>query len=400
MQQLRGRLGSPFGGSEAARAMGPGRRLGLVVGDSAGMTIRTTPTGVVVEDGLGDATVVVAVDEAGAAALLAEDLSIYGLLYSGRLRVARGEFDHFAAWEPALQALLYDRPVYDRAAADRFLGEDLTRSFTLDDNPTELAERLDRLGFLHLRAVFAREEIATLSAEVERLRAASRPDDGRSWWATDAAGVEVCCRVTYMADRSEPIAALVGDDRLRRIGDLPGLGLLPVPDRNDGVSVVIKNPSVVSGLSDLPWHRDCGLGGHGLLCPGLNVGIQLDRADAANGQLWFLPGSHRHGGPVGDPEADGLPTVAVDAEPGDVTVHYGHVLHAAPPPGGESAGRRAVYVGFSRPELLAAVPPGKAFNDVIYADGDGRVRNVAEQADAGAEQADAGAEHTMTRRTR
>ena len=146
--------------------------------------------------------------------------------------------------------------------------------------------------------------------------------------------------------------------------------------------MVIKNPGVTAGLSDLPWHRDCGLGGHGLLCPGLNVGIQLDRADAANGQLWFLPGSHRHGGPLGDPWADGYPTVAIDADPGDVTVHFGHVLHAAPPPSAPDAGRRAIYLGFSKPELFAVIPEGKAYNDVIYADGDGRIRNVAEQAQA------------------
>ena len=88
------------------------------------------------------------------------------------------------------------------------------------------------------------------------------------------------------------------------------------------------------------------------------MGIQLDRADAANGQLWFLPGSHRHGGPLGDPWAGDHPIVAIDAEPGDVTVHYGHVLHAAPAPSAPDAGRRAVYVGFSRPELFEAIPAG------------------------------------------
>ena len=79
------------------------------------------------------------------------------------------------------------------------------------------------------------------------------------------------------------------------------------------------------------------------------MGIQLDRADAANGQLWFLPGSHRHGGPLGDPWADGYPTVAIDADPGDVTVHFGHVLHAAP----ASVGPRCRASG-DLPRLLEA----------------------------------------------
>ena len=42
-------------------------------------------------------------------------------------------------------------------------------------------------------------------------------------------------------------------------------------------------------------------------------------------------------------------------------------------------GRRTIYLGFSRPELFDAIPAGQAYNDVIYADGDGHIRNVAEQ---------------------
>ena len=245
-----------------------------------------------------------------------------------------------------------------------------------------MAEFLDRHGYLHVRRVFGTDELGVLSGEIERLRTLARPDDLRSWWATGVDGRDVCCRLTFMSERSAVVAALVDEPRLRTLAGLTGLDLRPCPDRNDGISVVIKNPSVTAGLSDLPWHRDCGLGGHDLLCPGLNMGIQLDRADAANGQLWFLPGSHRHGGPLGDPWWGDHPIVAIDAEPGDVTVHYGHVLHAAPAPSAPDAGRRAVYVGFSRPELFEAIPPGQAYNDVIFAGGDGHVRNVAEQSSA------------------
>jgi hypothetical protein len=367
------------GAAEAARAMGPDRSLGIVVGDGPGVTLRTTAGGVLVEPGTDDTKVVVALGEEAFAALRAEELSIFGLLYAGLLTVERGDFGRFAAWEPALQALLYDRAVYDHAAAEPFTAEDLSRSFALDDDPTEMGRSLQRLGYLHVRQVFGPDEVHALASEVERLRAVATPDDRRSWWATAADGSEVCCRLTYLADRSPVLATVADDVRLHRLAALSGEELRPAPDRNDGISVVIKNPAVASGLSDLPWHRDCGLGGHPLLCPGLNVGVQLDRADAANGQLWFLPGSHHHAGPVEDPSDGGYPSVAIDAEPGDVTVHFGHVLHAAPPPTGADAGRRALYVGFSRPELFDAVPAGKAYNDVIYADGDGRIRNVAEQ---------------------
>ena len=195
-------LASRPGAAEAARAMGPGRRLGLVVGEGAGVTVRTTDTGVAVDPGTDEARVVVALDDEAFAALQAEDLSVFGLLYAGRLRLERGEFGQFAAWEPALQALLYDRPVYDPVAAVPFAGEDLARSFAVDDDPVEMAGFLDRMGYLHVRGVFGPDEVDGLSGEVERLRAEATPDDHRSWWATGVGGADVCCRLTFMGERS------------------------------------------------------------------------------------------------------------------------------------------------------------------------------------------------------
>ena len=54
-------LGSAPGAAEVARAVGAGRRLGLVVGDGPGVTVRTTADGVVVDAGVDDAGLVVAI---------------------------------------------------------------------------------------------------------------------------------------------------------------------------------------------------------------------------------------------------------------------------------------------------------------------------------------------------
>ena len=143
--------------------------------------------------------------------------------------------------------------------------------------------------------------------------------------------------------------------------------------------MVIKNAAVVSGLSDLPWHRDCGMGGHAVLCPSLAIGVQLDVADAANGQLVFLAGSHHHTNRIASvAEHPEWPTVAVDARPGDVTVHYSHVLHAAPPPTAQDAHRRTLYVTFNNPAVFDVVPEGHGYNDVVFSNGDGRVKAPAE----------------------
>ena len=318
--------------------------------------------------------------------LLCERWSIFGLLYANRVSITRGGLDSFARWEPALQHLWFDRPRYDDAARRALVARDgspldLSRSFTLADADPEIAHFLRTAGFAVVRGVFTAAEISVFNVEAAAMRAAATPNDGRSWWATDAGGREVCCRLTYVSERSSRFASMHDDARIARIASWHGAPLRPSPDRLDGYAIVMKNPDVVRGLSDLPWHRDCGMGGHAVLCPSLNIGVQLDRADAANGQLMFLAGSHGHTNLPGAVEhhAD-WPVVPVVAEPGDVTVHYAHVLHVAPPPTAADASRKTLYVGFNNPAIFDVVPAGKGYNDVVFSHGDGRVRSVDELA--------------------
>ncbi|HEU5302526.1 MAG TPA: phytanoyl-CoA dioxygenase family protein [Acidimicrobiia bacterium] len=300
----------------------------------------------------------------------------FGLLYAGLAETSRGDFASFERWEPALRALYHGRPIVDPATMD--LPDDLGRSFSLDDPDDDVRDFLHRAGFAHLRGVFDASEIAAFADEVEAARAAARKDDGHSWWATRADGEEVCCRVTYLERSSPTIADVAGDARLTRIAALGAEGLVPETGCLDGQSVVIKHPEITAGLSDLPWHRDCGLGGHPVLCPSVAIGIQLDPATEATGQLCFLAGSHLGSShPLRPRDEEHQPTVAVDTEPGDVTVHFGHVLHAAPPPTGGSDGRRALYATYCRPETIEFVGEGKGYNDVLF-ERDGQVHNVDE----------------------
>ncbi len=369
-------------GTNAAKSMPAGRSLTIVVGDDA-WTYRSTGDDIELIEGRA-AGLTINLEREAFSDFVNEMWSVFGLLYGERLRLEAGSFEHLVAWEPVLQALWFDRPIYAATGSWDFVGRNgqplsLNQAFTLDDDADEMAHFLQTCGYLVLRNVFSGEEIAAMNRVVERERQSSTPDDKRSWWATDSDGNEVCCRVTYLAERDQVFADLAVDDRLKAIAALSGAQLLPCPDRLDGLGVVIKNPSVVEGLSDLPWHRDCGMGGHFVLCPGLNVGVQLDEASAENGQLWFLAGSHHHATQSLDmSEINGLPTVAVDAQPGDVTVHFGHVMHAAPPPSSPTANRKAVYVGFHVPELFDVIGPGQAYNDVLFTHGDGRVRSVEE----------------------
>ncbi len=261
-----------------------------------------------------------------------------------------------------------------------------TRPFTLDDADDAMRAALDENGFLHLRGVFTADEVAALGAEVERGRAKATPDDGKSWWAKQADGTDVCCRLIYMGEWSPLVAELGDDPRLRRLAALGADGLEVEADCLDGQSVVIKNPDVTAGLSDLPWHRDCGLGGHPVLCPSVSIGIQLDRASAETGQLKFVAGSHRGSShPLQPGDEASAPVVPIDAEPGDVTVHFGDTLHAAPPPTGNGPMRRAMYITFSRPETLAYIGPGNGYNDVLFQhDGQVHAPDEMSQASGGA----------------
>ena len=371
-------------GAAVVAQIGPDRRLTFEV-DGSAWTYATTDGRLSIAPGAG-VSLAVTLDAAAFDDLVHERWSVFGLLYANRLAMTSGAFESLASWEPVLQHLWFGRPLYDDAARAALVDPDgapldLSQSFTLDDTDEHIAAFLRVAGFAVVRGVFGANEIARLDAEVTRLRAAATPDDGRSWWATDADGHEVCCRLTYASKRSEAFASLHEDPRIVRIASWHQGALRPSPDRLDGHSVVMKNPAVVSGLSDLPWHRDCGMGGHAVLCPSLNIGVQLDRADAANGQLRYLAGSHHHTNlpPTAEQEA-AWPVVAIEAEPGDVTVHYSHVLHVAPPPTAPDASRKTVYIGFNNPAIFEVVPEGKGYNDVVFTQGSGRVRSVEELA--------------------
>jgi ectoine hydroxylase-related dioxygenase (phytanoyl-CoA dioxygenase family) len=306
----------------------------------------------------------------------------FALLYADQLTITRGGFGQVARWEPPLRVALNEQVLFDLEHPARIADAnghevDLRRSFTLDDPDEEIRDFLHRVGFVHLRSVLDAEEIAALSDEVAAAVEQARPDDRKSWWTT-VDGREACNRVNYVNERSDRVAALGADPRFLAIAALGGPDLRDARDRLDGNSVVIKVPGSTGGLADLPWHRDCGMGGHPVKCPMLNVGIQLNAATADNGQLQMIPGSHRGTSRLPSArEAANHPVVALHTQPGDVTVHFGHTLHAAPPPLNPRAyGRRALYLSFVPPLLFDMVGPGQGYNDVLFTRNEGRVQHA------------------------
>ncbi len=380
-EQLPALLGSRDGVFSDADAPAV-RPLAFRLDDGRAYTYVPSADSFTVEAGSDGADTVVDLDLEAWSAFVWELRSCFALLYSEELVIGRGSFGQLARWEPSLRVAFDGQAIYDLDDPPTVVDGtgrplDCTQSFTLDESQDELSDFLHRAGFIHLTGVLERHELEALRSEVASAVAGARPDDRRSWWTT-VGDREVCSRVNYINDRSPLVSGLGADERFRRIAALAGHELRDAKDRLDGNGVVIKVPGATGGLADLPWHRDCGMGGHPVKCPMLNVGIQLDAATPESGQLQMIPGSHRGTSRLPGPrEARGLPVTPIGTEAGDVTVHFGHTLHAAPPPTGAGAeGRKALYLSFVPPVTFEHVGPGQGYNDVLFTRRDGRVQHV------------------------
>jgi hypothetical protein len=154
----------------------------------------------------------------------------------------------------------------------------------------------------------------------------------------------------YFHEESPSTAALLADDRLLRIGRLTADGHRlgkPGPHPNM-VEALVKPVGVVEGISDVPWHKDCGLGGHSYRCCSLTVGVSVTGGDAESGQLRVVAGSHRAliQPAFLRPSLD-LPQLDLPTRTGDVTVHLSCTLHMSQPPIARE--RRVLYTDFGLP---------------------------------------------------
>ena len=273
------------------------------------------------------------------------------LLAAGSLDMPRGDLGDFLDWWVVLRSLLDARPVHTGGAID-FQDRDrrelnLRRSFTLDDDPADLAHFLAEAGFLHLRSVFSPEEMAEVSADIDAALPRYVPDDGRSWWATTASGEERAVRLQWFHEQSSVTAALLEDDRLLRIAKLTSDGHSHRREGNT-IEALVKPIGVVQGISDLPWHKDCSLGRHSYRCCSLTAGISVTGADERSGQLAVVAGTHRAlVQPAFFRRSWRLPEVPLPTESGDMTVHCSCTMHKSYPP--VERERRVMYTDFTLP---------------------------------------------------
>jgi hypothetical protein len=318
--------------------------------DGRSVTLAEQGGSLAIREGLADAGVVARMPADALSDLVQDSQSTMGLAMTARMQHTAGTISDWISWEPALRALLDGRKVHetgDITFTDLDGGElDLGRSFSIDDDREEMTNFVEQAGFLHLRGVFDGGELATIGDDIDEWLAQATPDDGESWWARDDQGVDQPVRVLFFYDKSAALRDLVHDERYEWIGDLTGDG----HQHRRGGEGLVKPLGIVRGLSDLPWHKDCGQGMHSYICSGLTCGISVTGADRTSGALGVIPGTHRANTMATgrDPKLD-LQTRMLETETGDVTIHCSDTLHRAHPP--VDRPRKVVYSGFGLPAL-------------------------------------------------
>jgi hypothetical protein len=385
----RGELPRRLAGGHGSLAAAAVRKLGSLAFRLPGgraYTYAPVDAGVAIIAGDEKADTVIELDHASWEGLVHDYESAPGLLYGGRVQCRRGRAMRFVGWEPGLRAMYAGRPVYDPGSlhlADR-QGRplDLERTFRLDDDRADMAHFLRSAGYLLVRRAFRPDEIAGFLAEARELRGEAVQGDKLSWWGKNSRGDEVLCRVTRAADKPR-LATLRSDPRLRSLADLSDQKLVPRDGEGNGVTVIYKNPDMVEGLSNIPWHRDCGMGGHSVMCPVLLISVFLTPASPETGDLRFLPGSWRTTCGFMEATDPSAPQgVRVAAEPGDLSLHYGDVMHAAPPPTRSDleSYRISAITGYARPEARNH-RGARSYNDVLHQREDGQVEHLAKVAE-------------------
>jgi len=286
------------------------------------------------------------------------------------------------AWESTLRAMYNGRPPYDPAHQElrdrNGAALDPHATFTLASDRSAMAHFLRTAGYLFVRNVFRPAEVAAFVAEAHELQREARRGDKLSWWGKTAAGEEALCRVTRGIAKSH-LATLPTELRLLQFKDLIDESLVFRRGEGQGVTVIYKRAGMVEGLGDLPWHRDCGMGGHAVMCPVVLTSIYLTAATPETGELAMLPGSHRAAFNAHDQGSAATKFAAhFAAQPGDVSVHFSDTVHGAPPPADvqRDAYRISAVVSFARPGTRHHRGEG-SYNDVLHQRADGQIEHLA-----------------------
>ena len=339
--------------AEACEVLAPPPLVLEVANHRWGLAVRAGRVTLHPDPDVADAGVRVRLDPGQLADLIDDQVTPMGWFSSGRLDMD-GRLERLLDWWLLIRGALDGVAPYVGGSLS-YTGSDaspidLRAPFGPDDDEGDMARFLEQTGYLHIAGVFSEDEMAAVSADMDRAAPSYSPGDGRSWWARTSDGVERLIRMQGFDRMSESVRRLLADRRLTRLGSLTEDGHEWGAMDTNAIEALFKPIGVVEGISDVPWHKDCSLGRHSYECCSLTVGISVTGADATSGQLRVVAGSHRVLiWPALLKRDNPLPVVDLPTSTGDVTVHLSCTLHMAQPP--VERDRRVLYTGFRLPPL-------------------------------------------------
>jgi ectoine hydroxylase-related dioxygenase (phytanoyl-CoA dioxygenase family) len=258
-------------------------------------------------------------------------------------------------------------------------GLPLTTRFTLGTEITaEQRAFLDEHGFLVFAGVAKRHELDAILAEISRLEQTWIAEQRESVYGIPLfvgrnEGKPFLQRFPFTSVFSDTIRDFVRDDRFLPVRRLIGAETRVGDREKDGVvfNRYVRVPGSV--YPQLGWHTD-GIRDvfYGRMPKQmLNIGMHFDRCTRETGGLRLIPGSHLQGllgMTIGKRYYDNTPDpreIAVETEPGDLTVHDGRLWHRVEgsPFTGEKSLRRSMYVPYLTDEYQ---PKGEQSSTPLY----------------------------------
>jgi phytanoyl-CoA hydroxylase len=249
-------------------------------------------------------------------------------------------------------------------ALDEAANLPLNTRFELGREITDLQRAfLDLHGYLVFSRVAAETEVARILSELERIEKEWLAEDKREVYGiplftgktTD--GQKRIQRFPFTSCFSEYIKSFVRDERFAPVRGLVGADTRVGDREKDGVVInrYVNEPGSV--YPNLGWHTDGLRDLFYLRMPKqmLNVGLHFDRIKKEDGGLRLIPGTHHQGfwsmcfrKPYFVSHRPDPREVAVETEPGDLTVHDGRLWHRvqASPHSGPRSLRRSMYVPY------------------------------------------------------
>lgn len=222
---------------------------------------------------------------------------------------------------------------------------------------------LEKYGFLVFENVASPEEVRMILSEVDVIQERWLSENRQKvngiplWLGRGPSGEPFFQRLPFTSLFSEKIKNFVRDDRFAAVRSLVGSSTRVGDEEKDGVVVSRYLNTPGSTYPRLGWHTDGLRDLFYLRRPKqmLNVGLHFDRVKKEDGGLRIIPGTHNQGflkmllyKPYFVSHAEDPQEIAVETEPGDLTVHDGRTWHRverSPKTGRESL-RRVMYVPY------------------------------------------------------